>query len=193
MASGTPSAQVRVPVGDLVFFPPHFCSRYTTNGKIIRRRKNYPAAAWKLSGGGIIIPGGRGWTKIRKKNLKLPKTVVQCRKYPIPYLYTLRRTIPYLYTLNRTVPYLYTLNRTIPYLNTLSRTIPYLNTLNRTIPYLNTLSRTIPYLNTLARTIPYLNTLSRTIPYLNTLRKNPNLAQNQILVGSQSESSTKKP
>ena len=41
----TPSAQVRVPVGDLVFPPPHFCSHYTTNGKIIRRRKNYPAAA----------------------------------------------------------------------------------------------------------------------------------------------------
>ena len=132
----------------------------------------------------------------------MPKTVAQCQKYPIPYLYTLSRTIPYLYTLNRTVPYLYTLNRLIPYLNTLnriipyvntlSRTIPYLNTLNRIIPYVNTLSRTIPYLNTLNRTIPYLNTLSRTIPYLNTLRKNPNLAQNQILVGSQSELSTKK-
>ena len=113
----------------------------------------------------------------------MPKTVAQCRKYPVPYLYTLSRTIPYLYTLNRTIPHLYTLNRTIPYLNTL----------NRIIPYVNTLSRTIPYLNTLSRTIPYLNTLSRTIPYLNTLGKNPNLAQNQILVGSQSESRTLKP
>ncbi len=91
----------------------------------------------------------------------MPKTVAQCRKYPIPYLYTLSRTIPYLYTLNRTIPYLYTLNRTIPYLNTLNRTIPYLNTLNRIIPYVNTLSRTIPYLNTLTRTIPYLNTLKK--------------------------------
>ena len=54
------------------------------------------------------------------------------------------------------------------------------------------MSRTVPYLNTLNRTIHYLNTLSRTIPYLNTLRQNPNLAQNQFLVGSQSESSTKK-
>ena len=54
------------------------------------------------------------------------------------------------------------------------------------------MSRTIPYLNTLSRTITYLNTLNRIIPYLNTLRKNPNLNQNQILVGSQSEPSTKK-
>ena len=123
----------------------------------------------------------------------MPKTVAQCRKYPIPYLYTLSRTIPHLYTLSRLIPYLNTLSRLIPYLNTLSRLIPYLNTLSRLIPYLNTLSRTIPYLNTLNRTIPYLNTLTRTIPYLNTLKKNPNLAQNQILVGSQSESRTLKP
>ena len=48
----TPSAQVRVPVGDLVFPPPHLCSHYTTEGKNIRRRrknlsgvlKNYPGA-----------------------------------------------------------------------------------------------------------------------------------------------------
>ena len=169
-----------------------------------------------------IYPGRARVDQKFEKNLKVPKTVAKCRYYPIPYLYTFSRTKPYLCTLNRTIPYLYTLNRTIPYLkalnrtipylntlsrtitylntlrrnkpyvNTLSRTIPYLNTLNRTIPYLNTLSRNIPYLNTLSRTIPYLNTLSRTIPYLNTLRKNPNLAQNQILVGSQSESSTKK-
>ena len=39
---------------------------------------------------------------------------------------------------------------------------------------------------------PYLHTLSRTKPYLDTLRKNPNLAENQILVGSQSESIAKK-
>ena len=50
-----------------------------------------------------------------------------------------------------------------------------------------------PYLYTLCRTIPYLNTLSRTIPYVSTLRKDPTLAQNQILVGSQSESSSKNP
>ena len=95
--------------------------------------------------------------------------------------------------MSRTIPNLKTLSRTIPYLNTLSRTISYLNTLSRTIPFLNTLSRTIPYPNTLSRTIPYLNTLSRIIPYLNTLRKNPNLTQNQLLVGSQSESSITAP
>ena len=97
----------------------------------------------------------------------MPNTVAQCRKYPIPYLFTLSRTIPYLYTLNRTIPYLYKLNRTIPYPNTLSRTIPYLNTLSRTIPYLNTLSRTIPYLNIWPE-VP--SRLSAAIAYLNTWR-----------------------
>ena len=95
----------------------------------------------------------------------------------------------------------------------LDRCITYLNTLIRLstpcITYLETLSRlrilihalpilihypTIPYLNTLSRTIPYLNTLSRTIPYLKTLsRTHPACAQNRRIVGSQSESSTKKP
>ena len=143
--------------------------------KIIRRRNNYPERAQVL--------------KTLRKN---PKIFAQCLKYPIPNLYTLNRTIPYLYKLNRTIPYLYTLTRTIPYLNTLSRTIPYLKTLSRIITYVNILSRTIPYLNTLSRTTPYLSTLSRTTPYLNTFGKNPNLAQNQILVGRQSESTTKK-
>ena len=92
--------------------------------------------------------------QVGQKFEKNPKNVAQCRKYPIPYLYTSSRTIPYIYTLNRN--------------------IFYLNTLSRTIPYLNTLSRTIPYLNTLSRTVPFPNTLSRTIPYLNTLGKNPN-------------------
>ena len=74
----TPSALFRVPVGDLVF-PPHFCSQYTTTGgKIFRWRKNYPAAE-KLSGGGIIIPGGRRWFKNSKKS-------ENCRTVPkIPY------------------------------------------------------------------------------------------------------------
>ena len=110
-----------------------------------------------------------------------------------PYVKTLNRSILYLNTLSGVIPYLNTLSRIITYVNTLSRTIPYLKTLNRAIPSVNTLSRTIPYLNTLSRTIPSLNTLSRTIPYLNTLRKNPSLAQNRILVGSQSEWSTKNP
>ena len=186
MASGTPSAQVRVPVGHLVFPTPHPTPTYAHT---ILLGENYPAAE-KVSRGGVKTirrrnnyPGRMQVGRKFEKKLRVAKTVAQCRKYPIPYLYTLSQTIPYVNTLSRTIPYLNTLNRTIPYLNTLSRTIPYLNTLNRTIPYLNTLSRTIPYLNT----------LSRTIPYLNTLRKNPNLTQNQILVGRQSESSTKKP
>ena len=50
----------------------------------------------------------------------------------------------------------------------------------------------IPYLYTLSRTVPSLNRLSRTLHYVNTLTKNANLTQNQFLVGSQSEPSTKK-
>ena len=173
MASGTPSAQVRVPVGDFIFPPPpQICSHYTTWGK------NYKGASAEGSPGGRECERTAGKQKAQdlsagvknnrrrhdyprrvqvgkkfEKKLTVTKTVAQCRKYPIPYLFTLSQTIPYLYTLNRTTPYLYTLNRTIP----------------------------------------YLNTLSRNIPYLNTLRKNTILAQNQILVGSQSETSTIKP
>ena len=58
--------------------------------------------------------------KLFRNSLTVPKNVEQCRKYPIPYLNTLKRTIPYLNTLSRTIPYLNTLNRTIPYLNTLN-------------------------------------------------------------------------
>ena len=47
MASGTPTAQVRIPVADLIFPPTHLCSHYTTWGKFIRRRrKNYPVAEY---------------------------------------------------------------------------------------------------------------------------------------------------
>ena len=76
-----------------------------------------------------------------------------------------------------------------PYLNTCAT---YLNTLIRlSAPYLNTC---IVYLNTLSRlSDPSPNTLSRTILNLITLRKNPNLTQNEILVGSQSESTTREP
>ena len=138
----TPSAQVRVPVGDLVFPPTSAHTlllrgeKFSGGGKTIRRRSNYP-----------------GRSQVPKTQKKI---VAQCRKYPIPYLYTLSWTIPYLCTLNRTIPYLNTLSRTIPYRNTLCRIIPYVNTLSRTIPYLNTLNRTIPYLNTLSRTHPIL-------------------------------------
>ena len=63
MVFGTPSAQVRIPVGDLI--SPRFCSNYTTCGKVIRRRrknykgasadgrwrKNYPAAEYLFRAG----------------------------------------------------------------------------------------------------------------------------------------------
>ena len=68
--------------------------------------------------------------KFFRNSLRVPKTVEQYRKYPIPYLNTLNQSIPYLNSLSRTIPNLNTLSRTVPYLNTLSRTIPYLNTLN---------------------------------------------------------------
>ena len=61
MASGTPSVQVRVPVGDLIFPPPHLCLHYTTWGKNIRRRKFYLVAEQ-------ISRAGAGGPKIRKEN-----------------------------------------------------------------------------------------------------------------------------
>ena len=87
MASGTPSAQVRVPVGDLVFPPP------PTSAHTILLGENYPTAE-KLSrggvkiirerqrtaGGGIIIPGGRGWSKNLKESAQNRRTVPK-----IPY------------------------------------------------------------------------------------------------------------
>ena len=97
MASGTLSAQVRIQLTSPLLTPPpsppHFCSHYTTWGKlmrarqrkgaagvreagsglkIIQRRKNYPA-----SGGGIFITGGWGWAKNSKKK---SKKISQCRK-----------------------------------------------------------------------------------------------------------------
>ena len=71
MASGTPYAQVRVPVEDLVS-PPHLCLHHTTSGKI------YPAAE-DISGGvkimqrqNIYPAAGAGGPKIRK--------ISQCRQ-----------------------------------------------------------------------------------------------------------------
>ena len=97
MASGPPSAQVRIPVANLVLLsPPHLCSHYTTWGKIsgggvkIMRRQNI----YKEAVGVREVGGGRGWAKRSKliflKNFTVPKIVAKCRKYPIPYLNTLR-------------------------------------------------------------------------------------------------------
>ena len=81
----TPSAQVRVPVGDLVF-PPHFCSHYTTTGgKIFRWRENYPAAE-NLSGGGKIIRRRNNYPGREQVGQKFKKKSETCRTVPkIPY------------------------------------------------------------------------------------------------------------
>ena len=55
--------------------PPHFCSHYTTRGKIISERQ-------RTAGGGIFIPGGRRCKKIEKKS----QSAQNCRTVPkIPY------------------------------------------------------------------------------------------------------------
>ena len=120
----TPSAQVRVPVGDLVSPPPLMLTLYYLEEKL-------SSGGVKLSGGVKIIRWGnnypgraRAGQKFEKKyeNCRaVSKIDAQCRKNPIPYLYTLSRPIPYLNTLNRTIRYLYTLKRTIPFLNTLRK------------------------------------------------------------------------
>ena len=66
MDFGTPFAQVRIPVRDLI--SPDFCSHYTTGEKIIRWPENY-AAVEILSGGGIIIRGWRGRAKNSKEEI----------------------------------------------------------------------------------------------------------------------------
>ena len=75
MAPGTPSAQVRVPVEDLIS-PPHRYSHYTT------WRKSYPAAE-NLSGGRIIIRR-RAW--VGQKFEKKSHCAENCRTVPkMPY------------------------------------------------------------------------------------------------------------
>ena len=69
MTSGTPSAEVRVPVGDLTFFDSpllltlyylyYLGEKLSGGGKIMPRRKNY-APAEKICGGGKIM---RRWKK----------------------------------------------------------------------------------------------------------------------------------
>ena len=79
MASSTPSAQVRVPVGDLIFFDPpllltlYYLGEKVSDGgkisggvKIMLRRNNYP-----------------GWAQVGQK---LEKKSENCRTVPrIPY------------------------------------------------------------------------------------------------------------
>ena len=68
MVSGTPAAQVRIPLTGPLLPPPHFCSHYTTWGKsypaaeklygssiFIRERQRKGAAGVREAGGGKII------------------------------------------------------------------------------------------------------------------------------------------
>ena len=144
----TPSAQVRVPVGDLVFPPPHFCSHYTTRGKINRRRKNYPAAAIKTIRRRNNYPGLAQVGQKFEKKLTVPKTGAQCRKYLLHIFIHWAKLYPIFIHWTELNPISKHWNELYPVL-IFCRTVPYLNRLSRTIPYLNTLSRTVPYLNTL--------------------------------------------
>ena len=106
----TPSAQVRVPVGDLVSPPPHFCSHYTTGGKTIRGGVKTIRRLKKLSGGGINIRAGAGGPKIRKKNENCP-TVLEIAYSVSLYIepnYTLSSYIDPNYTLSLNIEPNYT-------------------------------------------------------------------------------------
>ena len=93
----TPSPQVRVPVGDLISPPPHFCSHYTTKGKIIRERQRKGAAGVREAAGGKSIPRRRKnykgasadgrWRNNYSGRAQVPKKLKKnCRTVPkIPY------------------------------------------------------------------------------------------------------------
>ena len=112
MASGTPSAQVRIPAGALIFLPPpplmltlyYWGKNYPVaenlcGGRLIKKeRQRRGAVGLREVGGGIFIRGGRGWTKNSKKNLTVLK-----QKYPIPYLNTLRDHSIFLYVTKNTI------------------------------------------------------------------------------------------
>ena len=111
----TPSAQVPVPVGDLVSpsLPPTYAQTIVLGGKIFRGwRKSYPTA-YILSGGGIIIRAGAGGQKVWQKKSE------NCRTVPkIPYSislyiepnYTLSLYIEPNYTLSLYIEPHYTLS-----------------------------------------------------------------------------------
>ena len=139
----TPSAQVRVPVGDFVFPPPpllltlyyYLGEKLTCGGKIIRRPKNY-AAAQKLSGGLKILRRRNnypGRAQVGQKFEQNPKIVAQCRKYPIPYLITLRDHSISLHITKNTI-LIHCRNYTLSYY--IAETIPYLYTLTNPMPKL---------------------------------------------------------
>ena len=155
MASGTPSAEVRIPVGDLISPPPtsahtillggkYIRERQRTVGgaKVIRRLKKYPAAK-KLS-----AQVGQKFDFFRK-NFTVCKKVAQCQKYPIPYLNTLRDHSISLFVTKNTI-LLHCRNYLKPIIPSpiskyIAEIIPYLNALPKLYPIRR---RNIPYFNT---------------------------------------------
>ena len=103
MASGTPSAQVPIPVGDLVFPAPTYAHTTLLGGRIIRRLKKYTAAEI-LSGGGKIIRAGAGGPEIRRKTFEIS----QSRKLS----HTAKNTLFHVLIHCETNPYPYTLPKT---------------------------------------------------------------------------------
>ena len=98
MASGTPSAQVRIPVRDLVFPPPTYAhtillGEKTSGGgvKKFQRRNNY-AAPEQISRAGA--GGPKNGKKIRNLSHSAENTLrhILIQFGTIPYLYTLPKT-----------------------------------------------------------------------------------------------------
>ena len=100
MASGTLTAQVQIPVGDLFSYTPYFCSHYITGRKNIRRRKNYPGRA--------------------RLAQKIEKKLSQCRKLSHSAKSTLFHCGTFPYSLPKTEGYRLSsyITETILYLNT---------------------------------------------------------------------------
>ena len=117
MASGTPSVQVRIPVGDLIS-PPHSTSAHTillgeklSGGvKIMLRRNNYPGRA--------------------RVGQKIEKKILQCRKLS----HTAENTLFHILIHCETIPYPYSLPKTLSLY--IAENIPYLNTLPKLYPIL---------------------------------------------------------
>ena len=99
MSSGTLSAQVRIPVGNLVPPPRNYAHTILLGGKIIRERQRKVAAGVREIGGGRSIRrwrknypaaeylslAGAGGPKIRKK-IRKNLSAENCRTVPkIPY------------------------------------------------------------------------------------------------------------
>ena len=106
MASDTPSEQVRIPVGDLIIYPSPTHAQTILLGEklsgggriIIRRQNDYKGVSAEGSRGGRErertaekqhgrAQVGHKFDLFFKKNLTVPKSVTQCRKYPMSLRY----------------------------------------------------------------------------------------------------------